>query len=188
VRNNSIDSCHTAGISIGGYDEKRGSTDDTVIVNNTLYKNDTWHSGTGEFQMQFHMRNNIFKNNIVYIGDSGRAMLSRSGRVQPNIPTATLENNLYYFPAGPSAVKWSFDNKDYSSFQDYVQATGNDRHSKFADPKFVDPAASNFHLQRDSPALGNGVNLGPSMVSTQDLDGSPRSRKGKIDIGCYEMR
>ena len=70
ARNNLIYSCHTAGISIGGYDEKRGSTHDTVIVNNTLYKNDAWHTGTGEIQMQFYLRNNIFKNNIVYIGDS----------------------------------------------------------------------------------------------------------------------
>lgn len=138
--------------------------------------------------MQFHVRNDIFKNNIVYVGDSGRAMSSRSGRVQPNIPTVTLENNLDYFPAGPRAVKWSFDDKNYSSFKDYVQATGNDRHSKFADPNFVDPAAGNFHLQRDSPALGNGVNLAPSVAGTQDLDGNPRSRKGKIDIGCYEKR
>ncbi len=188
ARNNLIYFCHTAGISIGGYDAKRGSTDDTIIVNNTLYKNDMWHSGTGEFQMQFHMRNNIFKNNILYVGESGRVMLSRSGRVQPNIPTVTLDDNIYYFPDGPSAVKWSFDDKNYSSFKDYVQATGNDRDSKFADPEFVDPSTNNFQLQSDSPALGSGVNLGPAVVGLLDIDGNPRCRRDKIDIGCYEMR
>lgn len=187
ARNNLIYSCHTAGISIGGYDAKRGSTNDSVIVNNTLYKNDTWHTGTGEFQMQFYMRNNIFKNNIVYIGDSGQALRSRSSRVEPNTPTVTLEDNLYYSPDGPAKVKWSLDSKDYASFQDYVKATGDDRHSKFADPNFVDPAAHNFHLQKDSPAVGSSVNLGPDIVGSEDLDGSPRCIYGKIDLGCYEM-
>lgn len=188
ARNNLIYSCHTAGVSIGGYDPKRGSTDDTVIVNNTLYKNDTWHTGTGEFQMQFHMRNNIFENNIIYVGSSGRAMLSRSGRVAPNISTVTLDHNLYYYPAGPRSVKWSFDGKEYTSFRDYVTATGNGRHSLFANPQFVDPAKRNFHLRSDSPAIGKGANLGPSVVGTEALDGDPRCRNGKIDIGCYETR
>jgi hypothetical protein len=187
ARNNLIYSCHTAGISIGGYDEKRGSTHDTVIVNNTLYKNDTWHTGTGEIQMQFYLRNNIFKNNIVYVGDSDQALRSRSGRMEPNSPTVTLDDNLYYSPAGENAVKWSLDGKDYASFQEYVKVTGNDRHSKFADPKFIDPAAHNFHLQKDSPAVGSGVNLGPDIVGSEDLDGNPRCTNGKTDQGCYEM-
>jgi Right handed beta helix region len=188
ARNNLIYSCHTAGISIGGYDEKRGSTHDTVIVNNTLYKNDAWHTGTGEIQMQFYLRNNIFKNNIVYIGDSDRAMRSRSGRMDPNTPTVTFDHNMYYSPVGANAVKWSFDGKDYSSFQAYVKATDEDRDSKFVDPKFVDPAAHNFHLRKDSAAIGSGVNLGKDIVGSEDLDGNQRCTNGKIDVGCYEMR
>jgi Right handed beta helix region len=188
ARNNLIYSCHTAGISIGGYDEKRGSTHDTAIVNNTLYKNDAWHTGTGEIQMQFYLRNNIFKNNIVYIGDSNEALRSRSGRMDPNTPTVTFDHNLYYSPAGANRVKWSLDGKDYSSFQEYVKATGEDRDSKFADPKFVDHAAHNFHLQKDSPAIGSGVNLGPDIVGKDDLDGNPRCDSSKIDIGCYQRK
>jgi hypothetical protein len=30
--------------------------------------------------MQFYMRNNVFKNNIVYVGEHGRVMSSRSAR------------------------------------------------------------------------------------------------------------
>jgi len=188
ARNNLIYFCHTAGLSIGGYDEKRGSTHDTTIVNNTLYKNDTWHTGTGEIQMQFYLRNNIFKNNIVYIGDSNRVMMSRSGRVDPDLPTATFDHNLYYSAEGPNGVKWSLNGKDYSSFQAYVKATGEDRDSKFANPEFVAPAAHNFHLQKDSPAIGVGVNPGKDIVGSEDLDGNPRCPNGKIDLGCYETR
>jgi hypothetical protein len=188
ARNNLIYSCHTAGITIGGYDQKRGTTEDTVIVNNTLYKNDTEGTGTGEFQMQFYLRNNIFKNNIIYVGQSGRALNSRSSREEPGIPTVTMDHNLFYYTDGPSAVKWSFDSKDYASFAQYRNATGNGKHSVFADPQFVDPSANNFHLRSDSPARNAGDNSGSSIVGAKDLDGHPRIRGGKIDIGCYETQ
>lgn len=185
VRNNLIYFCHTAGISIGGYDLKRGGTHDVTIVNNTLYKDDAWHTGTGEFQMQYRMKNNVFKNNIIYIGKYGRAQRSLSGPMQPGVPTVTLDHNLWYFPAGPTAVQWSYNQKHYASFKDYVGATGQDQHSIFADPRFVDPSRGNFHLQKNSPAIDKGADLGPSIVGSKDLDGSPRVTNGKINIGCY---
>ncbi len=183
ARNNLIYLCHTAGISIGGYDPKRGSTHDTTIVNNTLYRNDTENTGTGEFQMQYYLRNNMFENNIIYIDESGRVLNSKSGRVQPGIPTVTLDHNVYYYPRGSRATKWSYDGKEYASFEDYVKATGNDRHSVFADPRFVDPSKKNFHLQSNSPAHNAGADLGASIVGEKDLDGAPRVRENKIDIG-----
>ncbi|HEX5235786.1 MAG TPA: right-handed parallel beta-helix repeat-containing protein [Silvibacterium sp.] len=188
ARNNLIYSCHTAGITIGGYDRKRGTTEDTMIVNNTLYENDTQNTGTGEFQMQFYLRNNIFKNNIIYVGKSRRALNSRSGREEPGVPTVTLDHNMYYDPGGPSAVRWSFDGKEYGSFAQYRNATGNGKQSLFADPRFVDRSANNFHLRSDSPARNAGANLDSSIVGAKDLDGRPRVRGGKTDLGCYETQ
>jgi hypothetical protein len=188
VRNNLIYFCHTAAISIGGYDLKRGGTHDVTIVNNTLYEDDAWHTGSGELQMQYRMRNNVFKNNIVYIGKYGIAQRSLSGPMQPNVPTVTLDDNLWYFPAGPSAVKWSYNSKGYGSFKDYVKATGQDQHSTFADPRFVDPSNGNFHLKKGSPAIGKGADLGRSVVGAKDLGGAPRVSGGKIDIGSYQTR
>ena len=190
ARNNLIYLCHTAGITIGGYDAKRGTTSDSVIVNNTLYMNDTWKTGTGEFQMQFYLRNNIFKNNIIYVGAAGIALHDSAGVAGlvdgGKTPTVTMDNNVYYFPGGSGAVKWAYNGKDYASFEDYVKATGNDQHSAFADPRFIDPAKHNFHLQSKSPARGGGAVLGPDMVGINDLDSVPRVRGGKIDIGAYE--
>ena len=185
ARNNLIYSCHTAGVSIGGYDLKRGKTEDTTIVNNTFYSNDTWETGTGEILMQFYLRNNVFKNNIVYIGKHGRVMTSRSGRVDGS-PTVIFDHNLYYYPSGSKTAKWSYNQQDYASFEEYVQATGNDQHSRFADPKFVDAALNDFHLQASSPARNGGENLGSQVVGDEDLDGRHRLAEAKIDIGCYE--
>jgi hypothetical protein len=186
ARDNLIYACHGPGFSIGGYDLKRGTTEDAVIVNNTFYKNDTWKTGDGEFLMQFYMRNNVFKNNIVYVGEHGRALASRSGRMDGGAPTVTMDHNIYYFPAGSKAVKWTFDQKDFASFEEYVAASGNDRNSQFADPRFVDAGAGNFHLQADSPARNRGEDLGVRIVGEQDLDGRPRVEGGKIDVGCFE--
>jgi Right handed beta helix region len=185
ARNNLIYSCHTAGFSIGGYDLKRGRTEETTIVNNTLYNNDTWETGTGEILMQFYLRNNVFKNNIIYVGKHGRVLSSRSGGTDGS-PTVIFDHNLYYYPGGSTTTKWSYNQKDYASFEEYVQATGNDRHSRFADPGFVDAASNNFHLQAGSPARNGGEDLGSQVVGDEDLDGRRRLGVAKIDIGCFE--
>ncbi len=188
ARNNLIYNCHTAGITIGGYDEKRGITENCTIANNTLYGNDTWGTETGEFMMQFYMRNNLFVNNIIYVGSHGRVMTSKSGRTDPSTPTVTMDHNVYYFPGGSGAAKWRFDNQDYTSFEDYVRITGNDRNSRFADPLFVDPAAGRFQLREGSPARGAGGDAGTAVTGTEDLAGAPRVRGGRIDAGCYQSK
>lgn len=188
ARNNLIYNCHTAGITIGGYDEKRGTTEHCIIANNTLCGNDTWSTGTGEFMMQFYMRNNRFVNNIIYVGSHGRVMTSKSGRMDPSTPTVTMESNVYYFPGGSGEAKWRYDNQDYAGFEDYVRGTGNDRNSRFADPLFVDPAGGRFQLREGSPARGAGRDAGASVTGTEDLAGAPRVKSGKIDAGCYQSK
>lgn len=158
ARNNLVYSCHAAGFAIGGYDRKRGRTENVVIVNNTIYKNDTSRTGHGEFLMQFYMRRNTFKNNIVYVGNHGKAMTSKSGP-SGGLPTVIMDHNLYYSEDG-KAVSGSFDAQEFASFEQYVKSTGNDLNSVFADPQFVDSSVGDFHLQRNTPAQGRGKDLG----------------------------
>jgi hypothetical protein len=51
------------------------------------------------------------------------------------------------------------------------------------DPKFADPAAFDFHLRSDSPAMDAGLAL-PGVGA--DYDGRLRTRGGRVDIGAYE--
>jgi len=51
------------------------------------------------------------------------------------------------------------------------------------DPKFADPAAFDFHLRSDSPAIDAGLAL--SGVAN-DYDGRLRPWGGATDIGAYE--
>ena len=186
ARNNLIYHAHTAGVSIGGYAPERGHTDHCTVVNNTLYDNDTSATGSGEFQMQWNMADDIFANNIVYAGSRCLIAVNKS-QVDKNQPPVAIDHNLYYCASGAKAGTWGTASATVTGFDNYVQSTGNDRHSRFEDPHFVDAAAKNFHLQSDSPAIAAGAADGLP-VGELDLEGSPRVNSRKIDIGSYQRK
>ncbi len=186
ARNNLIYHCHTAGVSIGGYAPERGRTEHCTVVNNTLHDNDTSGTGSGEFQMQWNMANNIFENNIVHAGPSCLITVNKS-QFETNQPPVTIDHNLYYCASGAKASAWKEFSATVTGFDRDVQSTGNDRNSRFLDPHFVDAAAKDFHLQSDSPALAAGTTDGVP-VGELDLEGSPRVTSGKVDVGCYQSQ
>jgi hypothetical protein len=188
ARNNLIYACNTAGISIGGYGAERGGTDHCTMVNNTLYGNDTAETGSGEFQMQFNMTSNVFENNIVYAGSRCLMTSSKSGTVAGDVPAVSMDYNVYYCPSGAETSKWAWYPASYTGFSKYVKTSGNDRHSRFADPRFVNPSNNDFHLHSASPAIDAGTNAGVPVVGEQDLDGGARIHGSNIDAGCYERR
>jgi Right handed beta helix region len=185
ARNNLIYHCHTAGVSIGGYAPERGHTDHSTVINNTLYENDTSGTGSGEFQMQWNMADNIFANNIVYAGDHCLIAINKS-KIDKEHPAVAIDHNLYYCASGAKASTWSEAAGTVTGFDKYVESTGSDTHSKFLDPHFAD-ATKDFHLQSDSPALAAGT-VDAAPVGELDLDGSARVNSGKIDIGCYQKK
>ena len=184
ARNNLIYHCHTAGVSIGGYAPDRGHTEHSKVINNTLYENDTSSTGSGEFQMQWNMSDDVFANNIVYAGPKCLIAIIKT-QVDKAHPPALIDHNLYYCDAGDKASRWAQVSGTITGFDGYVKSSGNDQHSQFLDPRFVDTAANNFHLQPDSPALGVGT-IDELPVGELDLDGSQRVTSGKIDLGCYQ--
>ena len=186
ARNNLIYHCHTAGVSIGGYAPERGHTDHSTVVNNTLYDNDTSGTGSGEFQMQWNMADDIFANNIVYAGSRCLITVNKS-QVEKQKPPVTIDHNLYYCAPGAKASTWAGASATVAGFDKYVESTGNDRHSRFLDPHFVDAAARDFHVRSDSPAIAAGTTDGVP-VGELDLEGSPRVKSGNIDIGCYQRK
>jgi hypothetical protein len=186
ARNNLVYHGHTAGVSIGGYAPERGRTEHCAVVNNTLYDNDTSGTGFGEFQMQWNMADNIFANNIVYAGPQCLMTVNKS-QVEKNQPPVAIDHNLYYCASGAKAGAWKEFSATVTGFDTYVDSTGNDRHSRFLDPHFVDAAAKDFHLRADSPAIAAGTTDGLP-VGELDLEGSPRVMSGKVDIGCYQRK
>ena len=185
ARNNLIYHNHTAGVSIGGYAPERGHTEHCTVVNNTLYDNDTSGTGSGELQMQWNMADNIFANNIVYAGPRCLIMLNKS-HVDKKQPPASIDHNLYYCASESKTSTWIESPETVTGFDKYVASTGNDRHSRFLDPHFVD-ATKDFHLRSDSPAIAAGATDGMP-VGELDLEGSSRVKTGNIDVGCYQRK
>jgi hypothetical protein len=185
ARNNLIYHCHTAGVSIGGYAPERGHTEHSTVVNNTLYDNDTSNTGSGEFQMEWNMADDVFANNIVYAGPRCLIAVNKS-QVDKQHPPVLIDHNLYYCASGSKASTWQEVAATVTGFDNYVQSSGNDRHSHFLDPHFVD-AIKDFHLRPESPAISTGTIEGVP-VGELDLDGSPRVKSGSIDIGCYQRK
>ena len=67
ARNNVVLDATAIGIAIGGYDRRRGSTEDCIIVNNTFVNTD----GV-ELLVQFDTRDNVIANNVIVAGPAAR--------------------------------------------------------------------------------------------------------------------
>lgn len=182
ARSNLIYFGNSAGISIGGYAKRVGGSDNVTIVNNTLYENDSKNTGSGEFQIQFHATNNVFKNNIVYSTSQG--LLVNNFTKSTGDP-ADVDYNLYHSPSSTTAFVWV--GKTYNGLGSYQAATGKDPHSHFGDPLFVNGSTPDLHVQPNSPAVDGGVNLGSAIVGTVDFAGNSRVQGSNIDIGAYEQ-
>lgn len=172
---------NVAGISIGGYAANVGGSTHITVVNNTLFNNNRANQG-GDFQIQFHATANLFENNIVYAGSEGIVL---NGIVNSTPAPVIADYNIYYTSAAP---QWSYQGKDYSSFDAYQKASGQDKHSRFEDPELVSVKSPyNFGLEADSPARGAGnFSLRAADYGALDFAGNARTTGGKIDIGAYQ--
>ncbi|WP_231594382.1 choice-of-anchor Q domain-containing protein [Paenibacillus algorifonticola] len=181
VRSNIIYNNRLTGIAMGGYDKQRGSTTDSKIVNNTLYKNDTIGDGAGQLYVQFDTKNNIIKNNIMVASSTGVLIYNEYTQNSGNI----VDYNLYSTSGGSSDAYWVWKNVEYDGYADYKANSGNDSHSLFADPKFVNVSLNDFHLQATSPAIDAG-DTDTAIIGTLDMDGQPRVQGAAVNIGADE--
>jgi uncharacterized protein DUF1565 len=189
-RNNVIYHALYVGLSIGGYSKGVGGTDHCMIVNNSLWDDGTYgNSGLGELQIQYYATNNTIENNVV----DGYTLTSKyllydftSSEPSP----ALLDYNDYYNTVGAAGSLWDWQGKSINGFSSYQSTSGQDTHSKFADPLYVNvtTAPYNFDVSSGSPAINSGTNLGVNVVGVLDYAGNPRvNGSGQINMGAYEQ-
>ncbi len=112
----------------------------------------------------------MLRNNILAFSRYGQIMRTRA---EPHL-SFTLEHNIIYWNDGPlltsnwSGSNFRLDHNLYfqaggqtvtfagASLGDWQKRTGQDRHSRIADPKFVAADRHDFRLKPDSPALAVG--------------------------------
>ncbi len=183
LRNNFVYNNTQAGIAFGGYDKRRGSTENCVIVNNTLYNNFTQGDWGAELYIQFDTRNNIVKNNIIYANAYKRYIESWSAVMTANV----VDRNLYFAAGGGSDGTWVWKGVTYTTFDAYRSASGNDATSLIGlDPLLLNAPTGDLHLTAGSPAINAGENLPPEQMGTLDIDGDARIIGGIVDIGADE--
>jgi Right handed beta helix region len=183
LRNNFFYNNTQTGIAMGGYDIKRGSTENCVIVNNTLYNNFTQGDWGAELYIQFDTRNNLIKNNIIFANSSRRFIESWSAVMTANV----VDRNLYFASGSGSNGTWIWKGVTYTTFAAYQSGSGNDATGFVGvDPLLVNPAAGDLHLNVGSPAINAGENLPSSQIGTVDIDGNARIINGVVDLGADE--
>jgi hypothetical protein len=182
LRNNFFYNNTQTGIAMGGYDTRRGSTENCVIVNNTLYNNFTQGDWGAELYIQFDTRNNIIKNNVIYANAFKRYIESWSAVMTNNV----VDYNLYFASGGGTAGTWIWQGVTYSTFAAYQSGSGNDTNGLVGtDPLLVNPVAGDLHLVTASPAIDRGQNL--AEAGTLDIDGQTRIQN-LIELGADEVR
>jgi len=128
-------------------------------------------------------------NNTVYDcgsrggGDAGALSLYINTRLRNNI-IRQLSGESYFSSGGGNCSRISGSSNIWygaGSAPSCANLTGNIN----SDPKFVNVANFDFHLQTGSPAIGAGVNI-PSLAT--DIDGVSRPSGGApFDLGAYQF-
>ncbi len=188
LRNNLVYSNYTGGIFVGGYDKDRGSAENCTVIGNTLFHNDTGKGYSGEILLQMHVTNCVFENNLVVplANSGGDAVFVGGIGGSGSTPGNTRFNrNLYYSSvANPDKHLWTWGSSEHYGIGNW-RSTGQDANAVYnLNPRFANPAAGNFSIGADSPAVGKGTNR--TDCGLFDLGGHPRIHGGAVDIGAYE--
>ncbi|WP_206098684.1 right-handed parallel beta-helix repeat-containing protein [Paenibacillus silvae] len=152
VRDNLIYANRLTGIAMGGYDNNRGATMNSTIMYNTIANNDTLHAGSGQLLIQSQTRNNLFTHNIVAAGLSGVLIYNEYTSNEYNV----FDHNIYYAEGEAEDALWVWKNKIYPDWTAYQQGSGNEAHSRYADPAFVNSSKADYRLRDGSPAKSYG--------------------------------
>ncbi|HEX4472510.1 MAG TPA: right-handed parallel beta-helix repeat-containing protein [Nocardioides sp.] len=199
VADNFVTRSGYVGIATGGYCDghrdcggvETGRAMDNKFLHNTLYANNQFADGSPEILVQYHVTRTLIRGNIVdatgpahaLVGTVPRAELDASARAP------RIDGNLYYASGGrASQASFGILGTTYSGWQAYRAATGEDAHSRFADPELRRPGQGDLHLRSGSPAIDAGLSEPPRLVGRFDIDGQPRVQGPRIDIGADERR
>ena len=154
-----VDSYNRQGAGGWGLYNDEGSTG--IRLENNLVYNTT----TGSYH-QHYGKDNVVRNNILAFSRYGQVMRTRA---EPHL-SFTLDRNIVIWKGGPlltgdwSGRNFRLDNNLYfettgqavafagASLDEWRKRTGQDRHSRVADPGFVDAEGRDFRLRPGGPA------------------------------------
>ena len=127
--------------------------------------------------------NNLIKNNI----SSENTTRELSAVVGGENDGINGSGNIYIYNCfgveSINFIEWGIANF-YSTYDAWETAYGSGTNSVKADPLMVDPGKGDFTLQRGSPCIDTGTDLG----LTQDFIGTSIPQGEGIDVGAFEYK
>jgi len=166
-----------------------GASSDHEFYNNLFY--DIGTHGTYRVPFYFQSSTGIkFYNNTIYMNANYDAVQFLEGSINSEI-----KNNIISISGNKSPIIMDSSSSsgaviDYNCYHNRAgTVAGSGEHSIAKDPKFVDVAGHDFHLQKNSPCIDAGD---PDTPPSYDLEGkrSPQDGDGDgdpiVDMGVYE--
>ncbi len=185
VRNNFVYHNQAAGLACGGYDypSVSGRVKNCLLRNNTCINNNRLHDWQGEINFTYAVDCQV-KNNI-FFGDG----------VDPLMVMETPANlgnrfdfNLWFARGGAANFLLDINGTEFSSLEDYREATGFAQHSLNLDPGLLTSQTQipDFHLEETSAAIDRGDPQTLIGSNEQDFERQKRLSGPAIDIGADE--
>ncbi len=149
------------------YSSDGGVYDGVKILHNTFATQNPYRDG--HILLNGDIRNTRIENNISYQPKAAMIALTEvtSGNIARN--NLTTAANLFGGSTGAPLSGW------------FSSVTGN---RTGTDPRFINPASRDYHLQSASPAIDTGINL---TEVPQDYDNRNRPQGAGLDMGAFEF-
>lgn len=158
------------------------ASSDVSVVNNTLDGNRWGIVVHGEPRAEHpELRGNAVWNNIIARSADADLVLYRG----PGSGGNTSDHNLFGRAGRDVRISWT-DGRDYGvthrDLRRFADESGLDRHSLVGDPRWADPAAGDYGLRADSPAVRAGRPGAPGRGEPPDLGalGAEAARRGSV--------
>ena len=170
--------------------EDGGGVDYVTLYNCTLTSNSAFRGGGASYGTLYNCT--LTGNSASYSGGGVSGSMLYNCTLTWNSATnyggGTYENTLYnciaYYNTASSGSNYSGSTLNYSCTTPDPGGTGNITN----DPRFVNAAAGDYHLQSTSPCINAGTNQN-WMIGATDLDGNPRlDASGRVGMGAYEYQ
>jgi hypothetical protein len=147
----------------------------TLVANNISYEN----GGTGIHGFRAPQATII--NNTLYNNARSAALSWPQGGLN-QCTDSTFSNNIVYGRAGKLVAPYSSTGYSFNLYYNAVETQG--PNDLVGDPKFVNIATKDFHLQQGSPAMDTGTS---TSAPATDIDGAARPAGYGYDRGAYEQ-
>ncbi len=164
---NNVISGNSAGRDGGGLVRCGGA-----IQNNLIVGNSAGHWGGGLYECDRNIQNNTVVGNSAAIGGG---LYACDGAIRNCV--------IWQNTAGKYPQLQKCNEPTYSCIQGW---TGGGEGNISDDPKFVNSAGGDYHLQAESPCIDRRINYYWFAWPQQDLDGNCRLVGERVDMGCYE--